>query len=59
MHNSVNDTNLKISTDPNTTFFDLMTSQDRNVKLLENVYKTVKKHKLKKNTYWYCTSIHL
>ena len=49
MHDSVNDTNLKISTDPNTKFFDLMTRQDRNVKLLENLLeKTVQKHKLKK-----------
>ena len=31
MYDSINDTNLKISTDPNTTFFDLMTTQDINV----------------------------
>ena len=31
MYDSINDTNLKISADSNTTFFDLMTSQDINV----------------------------
>ena len=27
MYDSINDTNLKISADPNTTYFDLMTTQ--------------------------------
>ena len=31
MYDSINDTNLKISADPNTTYFDLMTTQYINI----------------------------
>ena len=31
MYGSINDTNLKISADPNTTFFNLMITQDMNI----------------------------
>ena len=31
MYDSINDTNLKSSADPNTTFFDLMITQDINI----------------------------
>ena len=48
VYDSINDTNLKISADPNTTFFDLMTTRDINIltavgKL--NLYMIVQKHK--------------
>ena len=39
MYDNINDTNLKISTDPNTTFFDLMTTQDINI--LKAVWKLI------------------
>ena len=31
IYGSINDTNLKVSADPNTTFFDLLTAQDINI----------------------------